>query len=46
MHFPFELDITNTEKDLLLVIILNNMTAHFQFLPFKRHGKDLYLFIL
>lgn len=43
MHFPFELGIANTEKDLLLVIILNNMTAYFQFLPFNRHGKDLFL---
>lgn len=32
MHFPFELGITNSEKGLLLVIILNNMVAYFQFL--------------
>lgn len=38
MHFPFELGITNSEKDLLLVIILNNMTAYFQFL-LKGMGK-------
>lgn len=40
MLFPFKLGVANTEKYLLLVIILNNMTAYFQFLPFKRHGKD------
>lgn len=36
MHFPFELSITNPEEDLLLVIILNTVTAYFQCLYFKK----------
>lgn len=38
MHFPFELGITNSAKDLVLVIFLNNMTPYFQFI-LKGMGK-------